>query len=72
VTRPRAADDFTTIRARMEELRRERAQAFRKESSSPDDTAPSGRPIRGTEGRPRPEHESSSAGLPTRRYGSGR
>jgi hypothetical protein len=24
VTRPRAADDFTTIRARMEELRRER------------------------------------------------
>jgi len=26
VTRPRAADDFTTIRARMEELRRERAQ----------------------------------------------
>jgi len=26
-TRPRAADDFTTIRARMEELRRERLQA---------------------------------------------
>jgi hypothetical protein len=26
VTRPRAADDFETIRARMEELRRERAQ----------------------------------------------
>jgi hypothetical protein len=26
VTRPRAADDFATIRARMEELRRERAQ----------------------------------------------
>jgi hypothetical protein len=25
VTRPRAADDFATIRARMEELRRERA-----------------------------------------------
>lgn len=25
MTRPRAADDFTTIRARMEELRRERA-----------------------------------------------
>jgi len=24
VSRPRAADDFTTIRARMEELRRER------------------------------------------------
>jgi hypothetical protein len=27
VTRPRAADDFTTIRARMEQLRRERAAA---------------------------------------------
>jgi hypothetical protein len=26
VTRPRAADDFATIRARMEELRRERAR----------------------------------------------
>jgi hypothetical protein len=29
VTRPRAADDFGTIRARIEELRRERAQAER-------------------------------------------
>jgi hypothetical protein len=27
VTRPRAADDFATIRARRQELRRERAQA---------------------------------------------
>jgi hypothetical protein len=27
MTRPRAADDFVTIRARMEELRRERAEA---------------------------------------------
>jgi hypothetical protein len=27
MTRPRAADDFTAIRARIEELRRERAQA---------------------------------------------
>jgi hypothetical protein len=26
VTRPRAADDFATIRARMEELRREREE----------------------------------------------
>ena len=26
MTRPRAADDFATIRARMEELRRERAR----------------------------------------------
>ena len=28
MTRPRAADDFSTIRARMEELRRERAQVL--------------------------------------------
>ena len=28
MTRPRAADDFATIRARMEELRRERAQVL--------------------------------------------
>jgi hypothetical protein len=28
VTRPRAADDFATIRARMEELRRERGELF--------------------------------------------
>lgn len=27
MSRPRAADDFTTIRARMEELRRERAES---------------------------------------------
>ena len=27
MTRPRAADDFPAIRARLEELRRERAQA---------------------------------------------
>jgi hypothetical protein len=32
VTRPRAADDFTTIRARMEELRREREGAQATES----------------------------------------
>jgi hypothetical protein len=73
VTRPRAADDFTTIRARIEELRRERAQAFKKEPSGPDDLAPGGRnPLRGTEGRPRPEHESGSGGSSGRRYGSGR
>jgi hypothetical protein len=29
MTRPRAADDFAAIRARMEELRRERVQAVR-------------------------------------------
>ncbi len=34
MTRPRAADDFATIRARMEELRRERAPAAEKRGSS--------------------------------------
>ena len=29
MTRPHAADDFAVIRARMEELQRERAQAMR-------------------------------------------
>ena len=33
MTRPRAADDFMTIRARMVELRREREQAEANESA---------------------------------------
>ena len=32
MTRPRAADDFTTIRARLEDLRRERERAHASES----------------------------------------
>jgi len=35
VSRPRAADDFVTIRARMEELRRERAGAVQPEGERP-------------------------------------
>ena len=35
MTRSRAADDFAAIRARMDEMRRERDQAMRKE---PEDT----------------------------------
>jgi hypothetical protein len=70
VTRPRAADDFTTIRARMEELRRERAQA------SKTDTENRGPETRGLlrrlEGRQRPEPEDSRVGSSSRRYGSGR
>jgi hypothetical protein len=38
VTRPRAADDFATIRARMEELRREREGAQATESNSQRDS----------------------------------
>jgi len=35
MSRPRAADDFAAIRARLEELRRERAQAYRDSGPSP-------------------------------------
>jgi len=73
VNRPRAADDFATIRTRIEELRRERAQALKRESGDPDDTVSGGRGLlRGTEGRGRSEQERALPGLPTRRLGSGR
>jgi hypothetical protein len=39
VTRPRAADDFATIRARMEELRREREGAHAAEGELERDLA---------------------------------
>ena len=74
MTRPRAADDFATIRARLEELRRERAQASKRdESRGTEDLGLGSRGlIRGTEGRKRPEHENWPAGSSSRRYGSGR
>jgi hypothetical protein len=73
VNRPRAADDFATIRARIEELRRERAQALKKESGDPENTVSGGRGLlRGTEARARSEQERSLPGLPIRRLGSGR
>ena len=72
MTRPRAADDFATIRARMEELRRERAQASKTETrETVDHREPNGL-LRRLEGRPRPEPEGPQAGSPSRRYGSGR
>ena len=37
MARPRAADDFAAIRARMEELRRERMEAERKAAAEPAD-----------------------------------
>ena len=37
--RPRAADDFAVIRARIEELRRDRAQAMRHHPVEPSDRA---------------------------------
>jgi hypothetical protein len=69
VTRPRAADDFATIRARMEELRREREPAAKKG----DRDAEGGRSLmKAGEVRPRLESERWAAGPSSRRYGSGR
>ena len=49
MTRPRAADDFAVIRARMEELRRESASEPAEEDSS---------------ARPRPQSSGNKRGLP--------
>ena len=73
MTRPRVADDFAAIRARMEELRRERAQALKRESPDPDETSLGGRGLlRRLESRQRPEHQDWPAGTSSRRYGSTR
>jgi hypothetical protein len=73
VTRPRAADDFATIRARMEELRRERAPASKKGDGDIDAGSPGGRGLlRAGESRQRLESERWSTGSSSRRYGSGR
>jgi hypothetical protein len=73
VTRPRVADDFAAIRARMEELRRERAHAVKKEAQDADETAPGGRGLlKRLESRDRPEPRDLPTGLPSRRYGSSR
>jgi len=48
VTRPRAADDFAAIRARMEELRRENARVPADDGSA----------------KPRPESPGNKPGLP--------
>ena len=69
MTRPRAADDFATIRARMEELRRERAP----EPKNPEAAASGGRSVlKAGDGRQRLENERWSTGSSSRRYGSGR
>ena len=73
MTRPRAADDFATIRARMEELRRERAPAPKKEGRDPESAASGGRSLlKATDSRQRLENERWSTGSSSRRYGSGR
>ena len=73
MNRPRAADDFAAIRARMEELRRERAQEAKIETRGTADRGVETRGLlRRLEGRQRPEPEVSPTGSPSRRYGSGR
>jgi hypothetical protein len=73
VTRPRAADDFATIRARLEELRRERAQASKTETRDTEDRSPETRGLlKRLEGRQRPDPVDSQAGSASRRYGSAR
>ena len=73
MTRPRAADDFATIRARMEELRRERAQASKTETREAEDRGRNTRGLfRRLEGRQQREPEGPQAVSSSRRYGSGR
>ena len=73
MSRPRAADDFATIRARMEELRRERAPVPKKDSREPDAAASGGRSLlKAGDSRQRLENERWSTGASSRRYGSGR
>lgn len=73
MTRPRAADDFAAIRARMEALRRERAQALKPETREAEDRGPDTRGLfRRLEGRQRPEPQDPQTAPPSRRYGSGR
>jgi hypothetical protein len=73
VTRPRAADDFATIRARMEELRREREPASKNDSRDTDPGASGGRSLlKVSESRQRLDSERWSNGSSSRRYGSGR
>jgi hypothetical protein len=71
VNRPRAADDFAAIRARMEELRREREGAHASERSSQlDPLVRRGRIERWcpeeTTARPGPVRQSSSGTQPDR------
>jgi len=71
VTRPRAADDFALIRARMEELRREREPAPKKENRGPDALLSEGRNLQKSgESRQRLDSERWSTGTSSRRYGS--
>ncbi len=73
MTRPRAADDFATIHARLTELRRERERASQQDACG-DDNPPrgDGDAPRALESRPRPDKNSALKVLAGRRYGPGR
>jgi hypothetical protein len=73
VTRPRAADDFATIHARLAELRRERDQASKQDSTG--DDGPQRREQRllgAAETRQRPERSGWLTVSANRRNGPGR
>jgi hypothetical protein len=73
VTRPRAADDFAMIRARMEELRRERAQHSKRDGRDAENSASGSRGLlKASDARQRLEPDRWPAGSSARRYGSGR
>jgi hypothetical protein len=73
VTRPRAADDFATIHARLVELRREREQASKQDSGGGDAPGRSERTLLGSpEGRQRLEKNGWLTVSSGRRYGPGR
>lgn len=73
MTRPRAADDFATIRARMEELRRDRAEASDDEPRDAGRTGSVGRNLmKASDGRQRVENDRWPGGGAGRKYASGR
>jgi hypothetical protein len=73
VTRPRAADDFATIHARLVELRREREQAAKQDIPGDDSPGRTERSLLGAaDGRPRLEKNGWLTVASGRRYGPGR
>ena len=55
MSRPRAADDFATIAARVAELRREREMAAKQDASAAGDAGDGAKVPRSPDGRVRPD-----------------
>jgi hypothetical protein len=73
VTRPRAADDFATIHARLVELRREREEASRQDAPGDDNPGRGERTLLDApEGRQRLEKNGWLTVATGRRHGPGR